>query len=84
MPGITGFTKNDFWRLKLGVIFTLKERKKEKKGKKQGISNKGRKKDILEKLFCFSVSHSLQALENFQICRENKGKRSFCALVLIL
>ena len=28
---ITGFTKNDFWQLKLGVIFTLKKKKKKKR-----------------------------------------------------
>ena len=42
---LTGFTKNGFWRLKLGVIFTLKKRT-------EGVSHKGLKKVCYKKMFC--------------------------------
>ena len=84
---LTGFTKNDFWGLKLGVIFTLKKKEgattsfpgslilspgaSEAPGVKmrdpgnevETVSHKGIKKVCYNKMFCLSVSYSLEAFE---------------------
>ena len=50
---ITGFTKNDFWKLKLGVIFTLRKKKKT-----EGVSNKGLEKVYYKRLFAERLTQS--------------------------